>query len=201
VAGGASLTRRGRERLSGPDITAEGRLAGRTFAIVLVATGAGVIAGGWGDLWRRCGRTDETCVSRSASAVLLAIGAVVAIAVGAFVWRRVSRRPVDEDGSSRFVWWFGALLALGAVFLASRVPADTCASGHFDDLLKLCLDPPTTSEPSRWLWAKEAIVAAGLVLAMVVVARTRWARVTVPLATAVFAAGAGWMIVALLVHG
>jgi hypothetical protein len=83
--------------------------------------------------------------------VLVVIGAAVAIVVGALAWRRVSRRPVDPYGFSRFVWCFGVLFALGAVFTASRIAAFTRARGRFDDLLEPCLHPPSTSEPSRWL--------------------------------------------------
>jgi len=98
------------------------------------------------------------------------------------------------------VWWFGVLFALGAVFAASRVPAFTCARGRFDDLLELCMHPPSTSEPSRWLWAKEAIVVVGLVGGTVVAARPSLARFTVPLATLVFALGTGWVILEALVR-
>jgi hypothetical protein len=186
----------------GPDITAEGRLAGRVFAVVLVLTGAGVIAASWDELWRRCNALSGECVSRSAASVLLTGGSVVLIAAGVFTWWRVSRRPVDPYGSARFVWWFGVLFALGAVFAASRIPAFTCARGRFDDLLQLCVHPPSTSEPARWAWAKEVIVAVGLLGAIVVMSRPRLARITVPLATAVFAAWTTWLVVETLVrHG
>jgi hypothetical protein len=184
----------------GPDITAEGRFAGRAFAAVLVITGAGVIAASWDELWRRCGQVVGECVSRSAGAVLLTGLSVLAVAVGAFTWWRVSRRPVDAYGSARFVWWFGVLFALGAAFAAARIPAFTCARGRFDELLELCLHPPSTSEPARWGWAKDAIVAVGLLAAIVVIARPRFARITVPLSTAVFAAGTGWLVVETLVR-
>jgi hypothetical protein len=184
----------------GPDITAEGRLAGRVFAVILVVTGAGVIAASWDELWRRCDALAGECVSRSAGSVLLTGASVVLIAAGAFTWWRVSRRPVDPYGSARFVWWFGVLFALGAAFAAARIPAFTCARGRFDDLLELCLHPPSTSEPARWGWAKDAVVAIGLLGAIVVMARPRLARVSVPLASLVFAAGTAWLVVETLVR-
>jgi hypothetical protein len=189
-----------RPALSGPEITAEGRLAGRVFAVLLVATGVGVLAAGWDDLWRRCGQISGPCVSRAAGAVLLSVAAVVAIGVGLFTWRRVARRPVDPEGSSRFVWWFGLLFLLGGVFAASRIPAFTCSRGRFDELLELCMHPPSTSEPSRWSWAKDAVVAGGVVGALAIVARPRLARVGIPAAALVFVGGTGWLVLDTLVR-
>ena len=177
------------------DITPEGRIAGRTAGALSVGSGVAAIAVSWDDLWRRCG--DELrgpCVSRSASAVLLTATGVVALALGVLAWRRVGRRPVDAYGSSRWVWALGALFALGAVLVASRVPAFTCARGRFDELLELCMHPPSTSEPSRWLLGKEAIVVAGIVGGLVIVARPRWVRVTAVLAAGLWLGGLGWTL-------
>ena len=75
---------------------------------------------------------------------------------------RIRRRPVDPEGSSRYVWALGALVALGGIFIAGRIPAYTCARGRFDDVLVLCLHPPSTSDPTSWLLLKKAIVVVSL---------------------------------------
>jgi hypothetical protein len=182
------------------DITAEGRLAGVALGALLAASGAGLAVVSWDEAWRRCGEIAGECVSRSSGAVLQLVLAVGAIAAGLATVRRVRRRPLDPDGSARYVWVIGTTVALGAALLASRVPAFSCARGRFDDLLELCMHPPSTSEPARWLVAKQAIVAAGLVGSIVIAVRPRWARVTVPFAAAVWCGAFGWVLVETMVR-
>ena len=181
------------------DITAEGRLAGRTVALLLVLTGVGIGAASWDDLWRRCGQVAGACVARASSAVLLVAISVVLVGLGVVVARRTSRRPVDPDGSSRWVWALGAMLLVGSVMLASRVPAFTCARGRFDELLDLCMHPPSTSEPQRWGLARQAIVVLGTIAAVVTVARPRWARATVPATVVVWLGSMTWLVIEALV--
>ena len=119
---------------------------------------------------------------------------VAAAGWGIGILIRTRRRPVDAEGSSRYVWALGVLLALGAIFIASRIPAYTCARGTFDDVLVLCQHPPTVSEASSWLLPKKAIVVAGLCLGLLTAARPRNVRLTAPLAVAVWAVGFGWLI-------
>ena len=179
---------------SAEEISAEGRLAGRTVAILLVATGAGSVAASWDDLWRACGEIAGPCVSRSASAVMLSAVSLGIAALGVLLWIRIGRRPIDAEGSSRSVWALGLLVALGAAFAASRIPSFTCARGRFDDLLELCMHPPSTSEPARWLLAKQALVVAGIVGGLVVAVRPRWVRMSAPLAALLWLGGAGWLV-------
>ena len=183
-----------------PDISPDGRIAARTFASVLVATGVVVIAASWDELWRGCGEVMGRCVERSAGASLLVVGSVAAVVLGGVVWWRTSKRPIDEEGSSAAVWWLGVIFAIGMIFLASRVPAYTCAQGRFDELLVMCQHPPTVSEPTRWLWAKQAIVAAGVAGGLAIGIARRHPRITAPLAVLAWVAGAGWLILETLVR-
>lgn len=181
------------------EITREGRLAGRTLSILLAVTGAMVASAAWDELWLRCGVALGECVERAAGAALLVIGAVVSLLLGALLWWRLSRRPVDADGSSRYVWTLGVLFALGLIFVAGRIPAFTCARGRFDDLLELCMHPPTTSEPARWLLVKSAIVVTGLIGGAIVSARPSLVRVTSPVSSAAWLAGTSWIVLETLV--
>lgn len=177
-----------------PEISAEGLLAARVLGATLIVSAVAMVAVSWDDIWRVCNEITGPCTERSAGAIILSLMSVAAAGWGVGVIVRTRRRPVDADGSARYVWALGVLLALGAVFLASRIPAYTCARGEFDDVLVLCQHPPTVSEPSSWLLAKKAIVVAGLSLGVLVAARPRWVGFTAPLAVAVWAAGFGWLI-------
>ncbi|HET9723679.1 MAG TPA: hypothetical protein VFR44_07535 [Actinomycetota bacterium] len=180
---------RGSEVLT--DISPEGRLAGFTLAAVLVVSGIVVIAAGWDELWQRCGPSMEGCTTSAAAAALASIGSVAAIAGGIWVWLRISRRPVHPEGSSSFVLGIAALFALGLLLLAWRIPAFTCERGRFDEVLGLCMHPPTTSEPVRWSLLKLACVTLGLAGGVAIALWPRWVRLTAPLAVLAWAGGAG----------
>lgn len=175
------------------EITPEGAFAGRTLSLVLVISGVVFVAASWDDLWRRCGEIAGRCVSRAAGAVLLTFLCLVAVAAGLMTWRRVGRRPVDAYGSSRYVWALGVLFALGAVLIAARIPAWTCARGRFDPVLELCLHPPTSSDATGWMLVKQAIVVVGLVGGGWIAISSRRVRMLAPLAVAAWAGGAAWL--------
>ena len=181
------------------DITAEGRLAALTVAVLLVLTGLGIAGASWDDVWERCGQIAGECVSRASSAVIVVASAVVMVGFGIVVARRLPRRPVDADGSSAWVWALGTMFAVASFVIASRIPAFTCARGRLDDLLDLCMHPPSTSEPQRWVLAKQAIVVAGAIAAVAIVARPRWARVTGPATAIVWLGAMTWLVVETLV--
>ena len=176
------------------DITAEGLLAARVFAVTLFVSAVAMVAASWDDIWRVCNEVAGPCTERSAGAIILSLASAGAAGWGIGILLRTRRRPVDPEGSSRYVWAIGALIALGAVFFASRIPAYTCERGRFDEVLVLCQHPPTTSQASSWLLLKKAIVVVGLLAGVVVAARPRWARLTAPLGVIVWAAGFGWLI-------
>lgn len=173
------------------EISPEGRSAGFTVAVVLVVSGIAVIVAGWDELWRRCGASSEGCTTSAAAAALATFGAVAAIAAGGWLWWRIARRPVHPEGSSRFVLGISALFALGLLLLAWRIPAFTCERGRFDEVLELCMHPPTTSEPVRWFLLRLACVTLGLAGAVAIALWPRWVRLTAPLAVIAWAGGLG----------
>jgi hypothetical protein len=176
------------------EISPEGKLAGRIFAVTLIVSGALMIVVSSDDIWRVCNAVSGPCVERSAAAMILSMSSLAAIGWGVWILIRVRMRPVDPEGSSRYVWALGALVALGGMFIAGRIPAYRCARGRFDDVLVLCLHPPSTSDPTSWLLLKKAIVVVSLIVAVLVSVRPRNVRLTAPLSVAVWAVGFGWLL-------
>jgi hypothetical protein len=176
------------------EVSPEGKLAGRIFAVTLIASAVVMIVVSWDDIWRVCGEVAGPCVERSAGAMILTICSVAAIAWAVGILLRIRRRLVDPEGSSRYAWTLGALVALGGIFIAARVPAYTCARGRFDDVLALCMHPPSVSDPTTWLLLKKAIVVVSLAIAFVVAIRPKLVKVTAPLSVAVWAVGFGWLL-------
>ena len=176
------------------EISPEGKHAGRIFAATLLASAVAMIVVSWDDIWSVCGEVVGPCVARSAGAMILTMCSLAALGWGVWIVLRVRLRPVDPEGSSRYVWALGALVALGGIFIAGRIPAYTCARGRFDDVLVLCLHPPSTSDPTSSLLLKKAIVVVSLIVAVLVSVRPRNVRVTGPLSVAVWAVGFGWLL-------
>ena len=176
------------------EISPEGKLSGPIFAVTLLVSAVAMIVVSWDDIWRVCNAVSGPCVERSAAAMILTMCSVAAIAWAVGIFVRIRRRPVDPEGSSRYVWALGALVALGGIFIAGRVPAYTCARGRFDDVLVLCLHPPSTSDATSWLLLKKAIVVVSLIVAVLVSVRPRNVKVTAPLSVAVWAVGFGWLL-------
>ena len=177
-----------------PEITAEGLIAAWVFAATLIGSAAALIAVSWDDIWRVCNEVSGPCTERSAGAIMLSFLSVAAIGWGVGILLRTRRRAVDPEGTSRYAWALGVMLALGSIFIASRIPAYTCARGEFDDVLVLCQHPPTVSEATSLLMWKRAIVLVGLALGVVVAIRPRIVKLTAPLSVLVWAAGFGWLI-------
>ena len=182
------------------EISPEGALAGRTFALLLIGSAFALVVASWDELWLRCGAAEGRCVERAAGAGLLTIASLIAAAIGVAVWLRVRRRPVDADGSSRYVWALGVMFAIGLVLVAARIPAFTCERGRFDDALDLCMHPPSTSEPDSQLLVKQAAVIAGVGGGIVIAARPRLVRLWVILAVAAWFLGVGWTLTDALVR-
>jgi hypothetical protein len=177
------------------EISPEGVFAGRLFAVTLLVSAVALIGVSWDDIWRVCTRVWGPCVERSAGAILLSMSSLAAIVWGVGILVRIRRRPVDPLGSSRYVLGLGALVCLGCIFVAGRIPAFTCERGRFDDVLVLCMHPPSTSEPTSWLLLKEAVVVLGVLGGIVVSLRPGNVKVAPPGAVAVWGAGFGWLIV------
>jgi hypothetical protein len=176
------------------EISPEGRLAGRIFAVTLIVSAVVMIVVSWDDIWRVCNAVVGPCVERSAGAMILVLCSIGAIAGAIGILVRIRRRPVDPEGSSRYVWALGVLVAMGGIFITGRIPAYTCARGRFDDVLVLCMHPPSTSDPTSWLYLKRAIVVGALAFAFVVSIRPRFVKVTAPVCVAVWAVGFGWVL-------
>lgn len=195
-----------RDHRAGPvqivaEVTREGALAAYTLAIVLVVSGVGFIGASSDELWRRCRRAADACDTSAAAAGLVTLCSIGAIVAGLGLFRRVRRRPVDPEGSSRFVIGLGVLFALGLLWIAWRIPAWTCDRGRFDPVLDLCMHPPTTSDPTSWALLKRATTLLGLAGGTVIAVSPRWVRFTAPLAVLAWAGGAGWFVIETLVAG
>jgi hypothetical protein len=176
------------------EISPEGAFAGRVVAVTLLVSAVAMIVVSWDDIWRVCNAVVGPCVERSAGAMILVLCSIGAIAGAIGILVRIRRRPVDPEGSSRYVWALGVLVAMGGIFIAGRIPAYTCARGRFDDVLVLCMHPPSTSDPTSWLYLKRAIVVGALAFAFVVSIRPRFVKVTAPVCVAVWAVGFGWVL-------
>ncbi len=177
------------------EISREGALAARVFSLTLIGSAVAMIGLSWDDVWHVCNSVYGPCVERSAGAMLLTMGSTAAIAWGVGILVRLRRRPVDPAGSARYVWALGALVALGGIFIAGRIPAFTCDRGRFDDVLTLCMHPPSVSDPTSWLLPKKAIVVVSLLAGVLVSVMPRSVRLTAPMAVAVWSLGFGWLIV------
>jgi hypothetical protein len=182
------------------EISPAGALAGRTFSLLLIGSAVALVVVSWDELWRRCGAIEGRCVERAAGAGLLTILSAIAAAIGVGIWFRVRRRPVDPDGSSRYVWALGAVFAIGLVLVAARIPAFVCDRGRFDDALELCMHPPSTSEPASQLLLKRAVVVGGVVGGIVIASTPRLVRLWVILAIAAWLLGVGWTVTDTLVR-
>jgi hypothetical protein len=176
------------------EISRDGALAGRAFSLTLLASAIALTALSWDDVWRVCGAVQGDCVERSAGAFILMMGSVAAIVWGVGILVRIRRRPPDPAGSSRYVWAVGALFALGFIFIAGRIPAYTCDRGHFDDVLAVCMHPPSISKATSWLLLKGAIVVIGLLGGLLVSVRPRNVKLTAPISVAAWTIGFGWLI-------
>ena len=85
------------------EISPEGAFAGRVFAVTLLVSAVAMIVVSWDDIWRVCGEIVGPCVERSAGAIILTLCSVAAIAGPVAILLRIRRRPVDPEGSSRYV--------------------------------------------------------------------------------------------------
>ena len=182
------------------EISPAGAIAGHTMSGVLVASGIAFVVASSDELWRRCSDTGGTCGTSAAAAGLVTLSSVALIVAGVVLERRVRSRPVDPEGSSRLVAGLGVLFALGLLLVAWRIPAFTCDRGRFDEVLELCMHPPSTSEPTAWGWVKASVALLGIGGGVAIGLMPRWAKVTAPLAILAWIGGAGWFMVEALVR-
>jgi hypothetical protein len=188
-------------RETGDEISPEGAIAARTLFAVLVVSGVAIVVASWNELWHPCGVVVSTCVNRASTAALLdlfSLGAIVAaVALG---WRLRSR-PVEPEGSARYVIALGVLFALGLMSLAASIPVFTCARGRLDVYLDMCVHPQTRSDATSWLLLKRGILLVGLVGGVAMAFSRRWVKVSAPLAALGWFAGVvGFLVATKMVH-
>jgi hypothetical protein len=185
-----------RETETGIEISREGVIAAKTLVALLVVTGVVIVAASWNELWRSCGGlVVSTCVNRAATAALISMFSIAAIGGAIVLGWRLRGRPVDPEGSSRYVIVLGVLFALGLLSVAGSIPAWTCPRGRWDEFLEMCLRGQTRSDATSWLLLKRAIVLVGLVGGVAIAFSRRWARVSAPLAVLGWFAGVGGFLV------
>lgn len=181
------------------EISPEGALAGHTISAVLIVSGLAFIGASSDELWRRCAGADEACATSAAAAGLVTFASIGAIVAGVVLELRVRRLPVDPEGSARLVGLLGALFAAGLLLVAWRIPAFTCERGRFDEVLELCMHPPSTSEPTSWGLLKTATTLLAVGGGITVALRPKWSKASALLAVAAWIAGAGWLMLDTLV--
>jgi len=182
-------------------ISPEGTIAAKTLVAVLVVTAVAVIASSWSELWRPCGVVVSTCVNRASTAALLDLFSLGAIVVAVALGWRLRSRPVEPEGSARYVIALGVLFALGLGSLAASIPVFTCARGRLDVYLDMCVHPQTRSDATSWLLLKRGILLVGLVGGVAMAFSRRWVKVSAPLAALGWFGGVvGFLVATKMVH-
>jgi hypothetical protein len=188
-------------RETGDEISPEGAIAAKTLVAVLVVTGVAIITASWNELWHPCGVVVSTCVNRASTAALLDLFSIGAIAGAVALGWRLRRRPVEPDGSSRYVIALGVLFGFGLVSLAASIPAFSCARGRLDPFLEMCVHPQTRSDATSWLLLKRGILLVGLVGGVPMALSRRWVKVSAPLAVLGWFGGVvGFLVATRMVH-
>ena len=183
-----------RRRSSLSEISVEGRIAGWTTAALFVSTAATVLIVWSAPSWRRCPTIVGPCSRGAAAAGLLVMGAVAMLVAGIAIALRLRRRPTEAGASARYVWWLGALFAIAVWVVSWKIPAFTCERGRFDELLERCMHPPSTSTPSRWIAAKDALLALGAVGGLAIALLPRWVRATAPIVVLTWCGVLSWVV-------
>jgi hypothetical protein len=159
-------------------------------------TGVVIVTASWNELWRSCeGLVVSPCVNRAATAALISMFSIVAMGGAVALGWRLRRRPVEPEGSSRYVIALGVLFALGLLSVAATIPTWTCSRGRLDLFLEMCIHRQTRSEVTSWLLLKRAILLVGLVGGGAIAFSRRWVRVSAPLAALAWFAGVGGFLV------
>jgi hypothetical protein len=183
------------------EITPEGAIAAKTLVAVLVVSGVAIVAASWNELWHPCGVVVSTCVNRASTAALLDLFSLGAIVVAVALGWRLRTRPVEPEGSARYVIALGVLFALGLMSLAASIHVFTCARGRLDVYLDMCVHPQTRSGATSWLLLKRGILLVGLVGGVAMALSRRWVKVSAPLAALGWLGGVvGFLVATKMVH-
>src|SRR3954471_17651441 len=147
----ARCTRRESLTYYASPISRSGKIAGYTTSACLVAAGvaftiaASVVAA--------CA---AQCAVEPALGGLALFASVPCLVLGLAVGRSVSRRPLDPEGESGWMWGVAVLLAAGIAVLASRIPSLTCShGGRLDEIFAICVTRDLHRyDATNWLWLK-----------------------------------------------
>jgi hypothetical protein len=189
-------------RETGDEISPEGAIAAKTLIVVLAVTGTAIIVTSWNELWHPCGGlVVNTCVNRAATAALLDLFSLGAIGIAVALGWRLRKRPVEPEGSSRYVIALGVLFALGLLSLSASIPTFSCARGRLDTFLEMCVHPQTRSDATSWLLLKRGIMLVGLVGGVAMSVSRRWVKMLAPLAVLGWFGGlVGFLVETQMVH-
>jgi hypothetical protein len=98
-------------------------------------------------------------------------------------------------GGSAWRFGLGAIFALGVIAAASRIPDLTCPRGYqLGGELCARVGVAARLAASDWVWLKDALIAAGIVVGAGVIAARRLTRYTWPVAALVWLAGTGLLL-------
>jgi hypothetical protein len=178
-------------------ISPEGRIAAyATLGSVFVA----------GLVWAIQASRVSFCLHRCA--VNPAIGGVIALlTIGATIVtvmliRSVSKRPVDPAGDTGWTYGLTAIFVIGIfVAVATGIPRLTCPVGSHLAYSGYCSGPHDAHlDPRNWELLKRLIYLGAVIVGLTVIRRRRWVRVTAPVASLVWLAGTGFLLMRALVR-
>jgi hypothetical protein len=134
-----------------------------------------------------------------AGIIVMAVVPATAGAIAAF--RSVLRRPVSAEGDARWRFGLGVIFMLGVVAGASRIPDFTCPAGYRLGI-GLCAAPNGARiDATSWVWLKDALYVAAVVLAMLLAWMRRLPRVTSAIAAITWFGGTGVLLASTLLRG
>lgn len=175
-------------------LSPDGRIAGFTTSICASVVGVAylVVAGSIVECVHHCQVTP-------------ALGGLLFLFVAPItawtIWevRHVWRRPVTPEGSSAWRFGLSVLFAAGIAAAVSRLPDATCPAGfRLFVLADKCIGAEhALLDPTSWVWLKDLLVGAGIVLAATVIRSRRIVRVNSVIAGAVWFAGTAMLAVSL----
>lgn len=133
-----------------------------------------------------------------AGIIVLAVVPATAGAIAAF--RSVLRRPVSAEGDARWRFGLGVIFMLGVVAGASRIPDFTCPDGYRLGI-GLCAAPNGARiDATSWVWLKDALYVAAVVLAMLLARMRRLPRATAAIAAITWFGGTGVLLASTLLR-
>ena len=181
-------------RPTGTEISPAGRAAAFITAGCLAGAGIAYLVASWDEL--TCHGSPDVCEDLAAGGGLVWVLSLVAIGGSIAIVLATRRRPVEPDGEPGWMWGLGAVFAVGVIAAAALLPSWTCPDAmHVDADFGLCIGRMTRFGATGWIWLKELLVVAGLVIGFGLIRRARWIAVTAPVAVVAWSGGLGWLLV------